>query len=113
MDLLIYYLFIRVYMSVHCPYAHEGQTWALRVLLNHSSPYLLGQSLSLNLEFVNLTRLAGPRTLVICLSPPTRTGVTSVCQHTGFYVGAGGPNSELHTVQACTYTLNNLSSTEK
>lgn len=25
-DLFIYYLFIHVYMSVHCPYAHEGQT---------------------------------------------------------------------------------------
>lgn len=78
-------------MQVH-KHVYEGQKSALDVFLNSSAPYSLTQSLPLNLELTNLSRLASQCTLRIHL-PLTQlhTSVFSVLH--GWWELNSGPHA--------------------
>lgn len=77
------------------------------VLLCCFLPYFLRQSLSLNLEYIPLARLAGSKLLA-----PTCLTSSDSCYPALFYAGAGDPYSVLMFAQQTVHLLSNLSSAQ-
>lgn len=113
--LIKHYVCIHVHVSTHtceefvCVRACACTGWKsmLGAFFSYSPPYLfiylLGQSLSVKLEFAGWSVLAGcrPRDPPVSLRFPS-TRITGVSPWLAFYVNGGEPNLGLHAYQAIT-----------